>query len=720
MAETGEDSSYLHRKPRGCAGVFFCLVVLAGAAWGGSLGAFVWMLEETQGQIDVLEDFRPKTGSRVYSSDGVLLGEFTKEQRHLVPLSVMPLQLQKAFLAGEDDSFYTHKGIRPLAVAAAFREWTQSGGQMRGASTITQQIVRNVEPTQIGKERTVKRKIREMFVALQLERQYTKDEILELYLNQIFLGGSAFGVETAARQYFGKPCTELTLGECALLAGLTPSPNSYRPDRYPDVARRRRDTILSSMVANGFIAREEMDAAMAESVEDALITDEERIAMMAEGRGYWGPNQFKAPYFVEEVRRWLMRNGYTKTDLLEGGLEIHTTLDMRLQEAAEEAMFSALDKFDEGKRSSLEKSNRLDEFVPVAGALVCMDNRSGAEGFVRAMVGGRDWSKEQYNTVTQGHRQPGSSIKPFVWAAAIDNGYTPSSIVVDAPFSRPAGGGRVWSPKNFDGKYNGPITLRNALAKSVNIVSIKLVQDLTMPVVRSYIYDLGVETPIDDRVSLTLGLGTPSITVLEHCVAYSTLAKYGVYTPPMLVKEIRDRDGFARHPEQVKRRVLQEDVGYSVTYMLEGVAKWGTGARTAPLERPRAGKTGTTNDHLDAWFCGYTPDYTAVVWMGYRMPKPLGSGVNYTGGRLGAPIWTEFMIKAHEGLPVHEFEPPASVTFYNVDRGSGIAGGSFPEAFIRGKKPPAGRPTPPPAPASDESLDKMMEEQLLQEVFGPT
>lgn len=663
--------------------------------WGACLGVFVWVIEEAEDTITLIEEFRPKVGSKVYSADGELLGEFTgAEQREVVSLSEMPLHLQKAFVATEDDKFYEHKGVRLDAILNAMLYIFQTG-RVRGGSTITQQVVRNIEATRIGMEVSLKRKLKEAIVALELERKFTKDEILELYLNKIFLGMSYYGVEVASQRYFGKACGELTLGESALLAGLARSPNRQEPIHNPENARKRRDIVLGQMLDNGFITRSEYEAALQESVEESVIRPDERAQLIAEGKGRWALKKLRAPYFVRDVRLFVLRLA-DKEEVFEDGLEIYATIDMRLQKAAEEVLLEALEEFDKKKLGQLEKAGKEDEFVPVSGALVCLDNRPGYKGWVRAMVGGRDFSKSKFNNATQARRQPGSSIKPFVWAAAIDYGYTPSTILVDEPFEIIDAAGNRWAPKNFTPEYQGPISLRRALEKSINVISIKLVQQLTMPVVRSYYKRAGITTPIDSVVGLTLALGTPDVRVIDQCVAYATFANGGVRYDPVMVTQIRDRDGFNLydyHNFARRDRAMDENVAYVITYMMQGAAEWGTGARSAALERPRAGKTGTTNESRNVWFCGFTPDYTCVIWMGYEDNRPLGRGRNYTGGRLACPIWTEFMVRAHEGLPARDFKAPDSVVSYNVDRLTGLAGGSFKEAFIKGSpKPPKEMP----------------------------
>ncbi len=703
--EPGGLAGALERKPRGCGGIFFMLILILAAGWGVGLGMFVWMLEDAKANIQAVDDFRPKIGSRIYSADGMLLGEYTVEARQLVRLNEIPLHVQKAFIATEDHPFYVHKGVRPLAIVSALKDAMRTGN-VRGASTITMQIVRNItEVTGVSTERTMQRKIKEAFVALQLEREFTKDEILELYLNQIFLGGSANGVEAAAQQYFAKSCKDLTLAEAATLAGLSRSPNANRPDRYPEAAQQRRDIVLRQMLRHGFITREEHDAAVATSVLDSAVSYDERMKRMQEGTGVWRPNRFQAPYFVEEVRQFARANGYAdKEELLEGGLQIHTTIDMRLQSAAERVLEKKLAEIDEETLKALTARGQEDYFVPITGALVCLDNRPGAEGYVRAMVGGRDFDREKYNTATQALRQPGSSIKPFVWLAAIRDNLTPSHIMVDERITLYDGLGRPWSPANFTGDYKGPVTLRYALENSINIVSVKLVLKMGMPVVRGVLQRAGITSEIDDSHKWTIALGSPDMTVLDLCNAYATIARSGLYVRPTFVETIRDRDEFVRYKSESQlQRTLDADVCYVVTHLMEGVARYGTGARSRNLDRPRAGKTGTSNESRNVWFCGFTPDYTCVVWIGYRDNRPIGQGPDgrwlkssreFTGGRLACPVWTEFMVTAHKGLPKREFDVPEGVVFYSIDKSTGQLGGSFREAFLKGTQPPA-KPAPP-------------------------
>ncbi len=699
--DTEQQSSEAKKvRPRGCATLFFVAMLFVGSFWGVGLGVFVYFLDDAETTIAALDEFRPKVGSKVYSTDGEELGEFAIEARQLVPLNDIPLNLQKAFIATEDDTFYTHKGVRPLAVMMAIKDAIRTN-RLRGASTITQQIVRNIEGTGISKEQTVSRKLKEMLVALQLERQYTKDEILELYLNQIFLGVSAHGVESASRQYFLKNVSELTLGECAMLAGLTRAPNVNQPFKAPENAEKRRNIVLYQMLHNGFITQEEYEAAKAEDLEESVIRPEERAMFIGKKDNRWTPNKFKAPYFVEEVRKFIgkppapFQISASQEELFEEGLQISTTVDMRIQKAAEEVLLKHLEAFDAKKLESLKKQGKESEFVPVSGALICLDNRPGMEGYVRAMVGGRDYTTKKFNNVTQAKRQPGSSVKPFVWLTAFDNGMTPSDYIDDSEVKFVDRYGNVYEPRNFSGKFAGPMPIRMALEESKNIIAIKLAERFKTPLVRSYMYSAGFKLPINEGLSMALGANDTRI--IDQAESYSTIANGGIRVTPTLITEIRDRDGIIRfdHNDFRKpKRVFPADATYQLIHVMQGVCEpdarsryYPSGRRTVDLARPRAGKTGTTNNNTNVWFCGFTAQFTCIVWLGYEDNRSLGKGREYTGGRLASPLWTEFMIKAHEGLPVVDFKVPPGVEFYKIDRMTGLAGGEYDEAYIRGTKP---------------------------------
>ena len=680
-------------KARGCAGLFFIFVIILGSLWGAGLGYFVWLVDDaSQNVATALAEFRPKVGSKVYSSDGQQVGEFAIQERQVMRLSDIPLIVQKAFIATEDNLFYEHRGVNPFAMLNGVILYTIKTGRPRGGSTISQQVVRNVEPLEVGQERTIGRKLKEAIVALQVEREFTKDEILELYLNQIFLGISAHGVEAAARQYFGKSCQDLTLGEAATIAGLNRAPNRRNPIVNPESAVQRRNIVLRQMLSESFITQVEYETALQEDLQAAVVRPDAQKSNLSD---YSIRGGFRAPYFVEEVRRFVL-DKYKAAQVFEDGLEIYTTVDMRLQESAEQALLTALDEFDEKKRKHLEKQGKLDEFIPVSGGLICLDNRPAYRGFVRAMVGGRNFVKEKFNTTTQAKRQPGSSIKPFVWAAAIASGLTPSTVIVDGPFQRVAPNGKIWSPKNFGGDYYGPIPIRLALEKSINIVAIKLLEQVGPPLVRSYLQRCGIPTYVE---GLTIALGSGEVRLIDHAAAYSVFANGGIRHDPVLITEIRDRDGVQRYNYRdftKTEQAMDPKIAYVAMHMLQGVCEpdfsakhYPTGWRTHVLERPRGGKTGTTNDSRDAWFCGFTGTYTTIVWVGYRDNRSLGRGRDYTGGRLAAPIWVDFMLEAHKGIPVTKFPVPPGIEFHSINRLTGVAGGTYKEAYIKGTAPPA-------------------------------
>jgi len=708
-------------RRRGCGLLFFLIMTGVAAVYGAGLGVLLWAVEDARSTVRALDEYRPRMGSKVYSSDGDLLGEFTVMKRDVVALNQIPLSFQQAVVATEDDEFYSHKGVRPLAYLSVFADYLRTG-YLRGGSTITMQVVRGVGewhvsdpdspeagrkgeevqvaaggPLGVGKERKFTRKLREILVSLQVEREFTKDELLEIYLNGIMLGLRAEGVQAGSQQYFGKDCSELTLAESALLAGLIRSPNGQQPFRHPDKAIGRRNVVLKQMLELNYITPDQYEAALKERLEDSLMTPERREQLAAEGKGPLTPDHFRAPLFVEEIRLYI-RDEAMKRDVFQEGLEIQTTLDMRIQTAGEQALIGALEKFDEQKLKALKSTGHESEFVPVSGALVCIDNRPGYKGFVRAMVS-RNLEKAKFNCATLARRQPGSSVKPFIWTAAIANGMTASSIEEDREYVRIDRWGNRFTPQNFDGDYLGPITLRTALQKSVNVVSCKLLEKLTIPVVGSYMQRTGIYSRIDRNDGLALALGSKDTTPMDLCVAYSCFANMGVRYDPIIVDRIKNRDGLVLYDcrDHVKsEQAMPAPVAYVMTHLMKGVCKFGTGAgggvqakwEKAYPERPRAGKTGTSNDSRNVWFCGFTPDFTCVVWVGYNDNRPLGSGRNFTGGHIANPIWTDFMIEAEKGIPVRDFERPEGVVMINVDRATGQRGGDFEEAFVQGTAPP--------------------------------
>jgi penicillin-binding protein 1A len=505
----------------------------------------------------------------------------------------------------------------------------------------------------------------------------------------------------------------LTLGEAALLAGLLRAPNKQQPFRYPENAETRRDIVLGQMFDNDFISQEELDAARAESVADSVITPEERDLYIDTKDNRWTPNKFKAPYFVEDARKFISNPpapyevSATQEELFEGGLQIYTTVDLRLQKAGERILNEALDAFDEEKLKKLTRQGKEAEFIPVSGALICLDNRVDLvggtydyRGYIRAMVGGRDFDTKKFNNATQAKRQPGSGVKPFVWLTALDNGMTPSDYVVDERVRYLDAVGNVYEPSNFKNEFRGPIPMRLGLELSKNIISVKIADRMGTSLIASYMRSAGFKLPINP--GLSMALGASDTRIIDQAEAYSTLANGGIHIPTTMVTQIRDRDGIIRYDAKDFRkieRVFPADVSYQIVHLMQGVCEPNSrpnqpsGWRTERLKRPRAGKTGTSNRNRNAWFNGITPQYTCIVWMGYEDNRPLGTTrLGFTGGHLVSPIWTDFMLEAHQGLPVEDFKVPQGVEFYPIDRVTGLAGGDYMEAYIRGTKPPVNPP----------------------------
>jgi len=663
------------RKHKGKARFWFFLVaaIIAGLC-GAGVGTFAAFIHESP-QIRFLDDWRPSVSTKVYAADRSLLAEFAIEKRTLVRLSEIPLNLQRAFLATEDNRFYEHSGIDTRATIRAIMMNLKARGIVQGGSTITQQLARNL-PIGLDKRRTFSRKLKEALLALQIERKFTKDEILELYLNQIYLGEGAYGVESGARTYFGKHVSQLTLAESALLAGLPKGPSRYSPFRDPERALGRRNAILKLMLEKAFIPKRTYD----EAVKEPLVLGKYRTeAPFAE-------------YFVEHVRQQLEeRQGYNR--LYQGGLIVETTLDPAMQRAAESAIKKGIAGF-EAMAGSKQKL--------VQAALIAIEPSTG---YIRAMVGGRDFSEFKYNRAVQARRQPGSAFKPFIWALAFDKGYTPSDIFEDAPISyfyRDAEGKRVeWSPDNFDSHFYGPSTLRMALVRSQNVVAVQLIEKLRPRSVILLAHKAGIRTFLD--ANLSLALGTSVVTPIELASGYATFANKGIHCSPISVMRVLDQDKKVLEENHIEENeAMRAEIAYLVTHILEGTIEDGQGTgkgaqdftrdKSGTIVRPAAGKTGTTENCIDAWFVAYTPDLAAAVWVGYDDNSSLGDRM--TGGRVACPIWTQFMLEAAGKKPAKSFERPDNITFVQVDRDTGKRA-SFDtpeanvvlEAYVRGTEP---------------------------------
>jgi len=638
---------------------------LAGASFGITMG-----LSRDLPQIVNLENFKPMLSSLLYSADGQVIADFGIQKRQRTSLARIPLHLQHAIISVEDQYFYAHFGVNPAGIMRAAWENMKAGRVVQGGSTITQQLARNLFLTM---RRDFSRKFRETILALQIERSYTKEQILELYLNQIYLGHGAYGAEEASQFYFGRHVEDITLAQSALLAALPKAPNKYSPRRNPKTALRRRNIVLELMYGEGYITREQCIEAKLEPI---ILASSATV------------HTAEAPYFSEYVRQQLIdRYGYDV--VYKGGLKVYTTLDLEMQHAAEVAVAEGLLKLDEKHRAEHEKRRAAalaaDEALPedllaaqragaipedlatdvVQAALVALDPRTGE---IRAMIGGRDFGKSEFNRAVQAHRQPGSGFKPIIWATALESGMTPSDRIMDAPVVFHFRD-KVWEPKNYEERFYGPTTLREALEHSRNIVAIRLLSKIGIAPAIRLAHKMGIESYL--QPNLTLALGSTGITPLEITSAYATLADGGIYREPVSILKIVGPDGQTIEEKRSRESIaLSEQTAYLITSLMEGVVKRGTGRAARALKRPAAGKTGTTNNCTDAWFLGYTPQLATGVWVGFDDMRSLGN--KQTGGRVAAPIWTEFMKAAHAGKPVQGFDVPPGIEFVEVDARSGL------------------------------------------------
>ena len=782
------------------AGTVVFLVGVAAAA------GMIWHYSKDLPDYSQLQDYEPPVMTRVHAADGALLGEYSKERRLYLPIQAVPKLVINAFLAAEDKNFYEHGGIDYTGMARAIVLYAQNFGSNRrpqGASTITQQVAKNFLLTN---EVSFTRKIKEALLAMRIERAYSKDKILELYLNEIYLGLGAYGIAAASLVYFDKSVNELTVSEASYLAALPKAPSSLHPVKNRERAIERRNYVIDRLLENGWIKQADAEKAR----KDVLtVTSRSNAAHI-----------FAGEYFAEEVRRDIFER-YGEKKLYEGGLSVRTTLDPKLQMMARKTMVNGLINFDEahgwrgatnkiditgdwgvklaevkslsdvapwklavvldtsdqsarigfqpgrelggavlkdrqtgnltldgvkwarpiagpakGKTptavsqvlnpgdiiyvdplltkdgSVVEGQFRLRQYPEVSGAMVAMDPWTGR---VLAMVGGFSFDQSQFNRATQAYRQPGSSFKPLVYSAAMDNGYTPSTVVVDAPLEIDQGqGAGVWRPDNYSsGKYLGPTTLRNALMRSLNTVTVRLAQDIGMPLIGEYAKRFGVYDELPNYLSYALGAG--ETTVMRMVTAYSMFANGGKRVKSTLIDRIQDRYGHTifKHdqrecrgcdapegwknqaePQLIDRReqVIDAMTAYQITSMMEGVVQGGTATVMRDVGKPIAGKTGTTNDAKDAWFMGFSPDVVIGLYVGYDKPRTLGAKA--TGGGLAAPIARDFMKLALADKPAVPFRVPAGIKLIRVDAktgmraGPGDGGRTILEAFKPGTAPP--------------------------------
>jgi len=642
-------------------------------------------------KIDTLENYTPPLVTRIYDIHGELVTELYTERRTVIPLKDIPAPLKDAILATEDEHFYEHWGINPKGIARAMLTNIRHGRVVEGGSTITQQISKVLF---FGQQKTFTRKIRELLLALQLEHRYSKDEILQLYLNQIYFGHGAYGVESAAKVFFGKTTSQMTLAECALLAGLPRSPRNYSPFVNADRAQNRRAWVLSRMRRSGFISDDQ------EKEANAVPLNTTRAAVLPP----------TGAYFVEYLRQQLEPK-YGDNALYQDGFSIYTTLDVRMQRAAEEVMNQYLGEFDKVKQKELDtllaaeakkKKKKKDDtsapevsgstnVVKVQGAMVAIDPRTGG---IRAMIGGRDYRETQLNRSVQSQRQPGSAFKPFVWAAALDGSMTEASMIDDdrvafyndgrdwrllesatdayaiAVATAPYPADQVWVPQNWDFKYFGRVTMRTGLAMSRNLVSIRVAEHLGAPAIMEMALRCGIMTPL--KPILSIALGTQEVNLLELTGAYATFANGGIRPAPYGIIRVEDKNGKVLEEHSPQLQVaLSAQTAYLMVDSLRAVVTGGTGGKALELGRPVGGKTGTNQASRDLWFVGFTPDVVAGAWMGYDDFSPLGKGRAYTASAQVLPWWTAFMKKAHEGISAKNFETPPDIVFVKIDKQTG-------------------------------------------------
>lgn len=781
-------SDTLHKQPAGPSPqrhwalvTFFWLI---GLAFAGLISVAVLvalalaMAFPNLPDISDLSDYRPKLPLRIYSAEGDLIGEFGEERRNLTPIKEIPKAMTDAILAVEDARFYQHGGVDYIGV---IRAGLANVGRVKsqGASTITMQVARNVYLTS---EKTFTRKIYEILLTFKLEHLLSKDQILEIYMNQIFLGNRAYGFAAASETYFGKPLKDITVAEAAMLAGLPKAPSAYNPISNPKRAKARQQYIIDRMLENGFITEQEAEAARAE------------VLKIKTGPN---PNGVHAEYIAEMVRQLMYAQYGDET--YTRGLSVYTTIKSEQQVAAykalrrgimdyerrqvyrgpekflnlpekgqdlEDAIDEALDDHPdngdvmaavvlEADSKHIKAQRQGGEVVDITGdglkpaqsglsdkappniklrkgaiirvaktvkgtweitqlpeveaAFVAIDPRDGA---IKALVGGFDFAKNKFNHVTQAWRQPGSSFKPFIYSAALEKGFTPATVVNDAPLFFDAGvtGGQPWEPKNYDGTFEGPMTLRRGLAKSKNMISIRVLNSIGTQYAQDWITRFGFEAEKHPPY-LTMALGAGTVTPLQMATAYSVFANGGYRVNPWLVSKVSEQRGKVLIETQApdfaaNERAIDERNAFMMSSLLQEVTRSGTAARAqATLKRPDVyGKTGTTNDSMDAWFAGYQPTLTAITWIGYDTPRKLGD--RETGGGLSLPVWISFMETALKGVPVAEPSAPEGVVklgnewFYEeFTHGAGVSNLGLSE------KPE----TPADAPAAADEKKKIID-----------
>ncbi|KPA12523.1 Penicillin-binding protein, 1A family [Candidatus Magnetomorum sp. HK-1] len=616
-------------------GLILSAIIILGFA------GFVYILNRNIPEFTSLKNYHPKMTTQVYDTHKNIIAEFYQERRFVKPLRLIPKRLIQAFISAEDSRFFDHKGYDFRSIFRAFIKNLIAGRVVQGGSTITQQTARSFL---IARHKTYLRKIQELILAYQLEQKFSKNHIIYLYLNQIYLGYGAYGIEAAAQNYFGKSINQLSLAECAALAGLPQAPGKYSPDKNYKAFKSRQKYVLKRMYNDGYITDVMARKALAQP-----LNIQPRRNRFAEN----------APYFTEYIRINL-EDQLGSEPLTNGGLNIYTTLDMRLQRHAQNALEKGLSAIE--KRQKYPKSS-----PPLQGALICMDITTG---HIKAMVGGRNFSESPFNRSVQAIRQAGSAFKPIIYSAALDYGFTPASIIIDAPVVvEEKERDFVWKPHNFEKTFYGPTTLRRALALSRNLVTIKLLQKVGIETVINYAKNMGISSPIQN--DLSIALGSSGVSLIELVKAYTVFASSGYLIEPVCITKIENqaKQAIPLPPKPEKKQVIEASTAYCITHMLEGVVQHGTGQRVKSLKRPIAGKTGSTNNLYDAWFIGYTPRYITGVWVGFDQPKSIGK--KETGARAAIPIWLSFMENMLSGKSARKFSIPPGVVFSKIDADTG-------------------------------------------------
>ena len=634
---------------------------------GVTAGLFISYLYQLP-QLKHLEEYLPPFSTLVYSLDDQLIAQFYQQKRVFIPLAETPQDLIRAFLAVEDTNFYSHHGIDFKAILRAFYVNFKAGKIKEGGSTITQQLAKVLFLTP---ERSFARKIKEALLAIQIERKYTKNEILELYLNQIYFGNGAYGVESAAGTLFGKSIKDLNLTELAMIAGLPSSPNRYSPQNDFDLAIKRRNHVLRRMLDERYISKDLFISAISSPLH-IIPKSKETIA----------------PYFVEYIRQYLEQK-YGANLLYKGGLHVFTTLDREMQKAAEKAVDEGVKEIDLRRTGEKDLHELENKEHYTQAALIAIDPKSG---FVKSMIGGRAFELSQFNRATQAKRQPGSAIKPIIFTAAIECGFTPADIVIDSPFilENADGKGKRWKPKNFSKRFHGPTTLRTALEKSRNVVTVKLLNKIGLETAISYARKMGLKSPLAPYLSLALG--SSEVSLLELTSTYGVLANQGIRVGPVFIRRVIDRKKKVVEESFTRReKVVSSQTAYILTNMLQGVIKRGTGKMAKILPYPLAAKTGTTDRFADAWFIGYCPDLLAGVWVGLDDNRSLGEGE--TGAKAACPIWMNFMSQVLGSWDsVSDFDVPEGLSYAYIDPETGLlaeenAPNKFLEVFKKGNEP---------------------------------